>query len=121
MKEIFTVLDKDNIPVTLSSEVWYHKLMHPIFGHLEVKPYLEEIKETIKNPDFIYRSIKDIRVQLLYKKGLIKGKYAHCYILAVVKYVEEVEGKHGYVSTIMIPNNVKRKGGLLWKKSNDLF
>lgn len=113
---MFNILDKDGIPVTLTSETWYEKLLDETIGHPEVKNYLEQIKFTIQYPDFIYQSSRDERSKLLYKKGLTTGKYKDCYLLVVVKYVQESSGLHGYVSTVMLTNHIKKRGGLLWKR-----
>lgn len=113
---MFTTFDKDNRSVTLTGEVWFNKILNLMRGHPEVKEYIQEIQSTINSPDFIYQSSRDKRSKLFYKKGLTKGKYKDCYILVVVKYVEEEGGMHGYVSTIMLTDHVKKRGGLLWKR-----
>ncbi|OGW14774.1 MAG: hypothetical protein A3G93_09875 [Nitrospinae bacterium RIFCSPLOWO2_12_FULL_45_22] len=113
---MFTIFDKDKIPVTLTKEVWIGKLLDPVKGHPEVKDYLEEIKLTIQEPDFIFQSIRDERSKLLYKGGLTAGKYKDCFILVVVKYVKEADHLHGYISTVMLTGHVKKGGGLLWQR-----
>ena len=111
---MFTILDRNDIPVTLTRTTWFQKLLDPAKGHPEVKSYLSGIKETIQYPDFIYQSVRDPRSKLLYRAGLTSGKFARCYILAVVKYVQEPLGLHGYVSTVMLTDHLKKTGGLLW-------
>lgn len=113
---MFTILDKDGNPVSLTKEVWFNKLLDPIKGHPEVKNYLSEIKLTIQDPDFIYQSIRDERSKLFYKSGSTIDKYKNCYILVVIKYVKEPSGIHGYVSTVMLTNRLKKGEKLLWKK-----
>lgn len=113
---MFTTPDKDGIPVSLTKEVWLNKLLDPKRGHPEVRHYLSEIKSTISSPDFIFQSSRDKRSKLLYKGGLTTGKFKGCYILVVVKYIEERGRYHGYVSTVMLTNHVKKAGGLLWKR-----
>ena len=111
---MFTILDRDGIPVTLTRTTWFQKLLDPAKEHPEVKPYISGIKQTIQDPDFIYQSVRDSRSKLLYRAGLTSGKFAHCYILVVVKYVQEPAGLHGYVSTVMLTDHLKKAGGLLW-------
>lgn len=113
---MFTVPDKDGIPVSLTKEVWFNKLLDSKRGHPEVKDYLSEIKTTISSPDFVFQSLRDKRSKLLYKGGLTSGKFKDCCILVVVKYIKEHDYFHGYVSTVMLTNHVKKGGGLLWKK-----
>jgi len=56
---LFTVLDKDGVPVTMTQDTWYDKLLHPVIGHPEVEPYLEEIKRAIQEREFVYQSTKN--------------------------------------------------------------
>jgi len=114
---LFTVPDPECIPVSLSEAVWYGKILHPVLGHPEIKPYLAEVKLTIEEPDYIYPSNRDVRSKLFYRAGLTKGFYEHCYIVVVVKYVPEVNGKvRGYVSTAFLTSQIKAKGEPIWKK-----
>lgn len=113
---MFTVPDKDGIPVSFTKEVWFDKLLDPKRGHPEVKSYLSEIKSAISAPDFVFQSSRDKRTKLLYKGGLTSGKFKDCYIMVVVKYIEEHEHSHGYVSTVMLTTHIKKGGGLLWKR-----
>lgn len=115
---LFTVLDKDGVPITLTQDTWYDKLLHPVIGHPEVEPYLEEIKQTILEPEFVYQSIKDERTLLLYRSGLTRGKFAHCFVLVVVRYVEEDGEKHGYVSTVLLARSLKKGVEPIWTKEN---
>ena len=43
-------------------------------------------------------------------------KFKDCFILVVVKYVQESGIFHGYVSTVMLTKHLKKSGGILWKK-----
>ena len=113
---MFTVLDRDGISVTLTRTTWFEKLLDPSKGHPEVAPYLPQIQQTIQDPDFIYQSVRDPRSKLFYRSGLTSGKFSRCYILAVVKYVQEPERLHGYVSTVMLTDHIKKAGGLLWQR-----
>ena len=53
---LFTVLDKDGIPVTMTVDTWLDKLLHPVIGHREVADYLEEIQQTIQSPEAAFRT-----------------------------------------------------------------
>ncbi len=113
---LFKAKDFQNVPVFLSKETWFKKLLDPIFGHPEVKPYLPKIKLTIKNPDFVYQSQRDSRSKLLYKAKVGKGKFLDCYLVVVIKYVKELSGLTGYVSTVMFNRLLSKKGKLIWQK-----
>lgn len=116
---MFTVTDKDGYEVSLTKETWLNKLLHPSRGHPEIKDYLHGIQLTLQDPDFISQSVRDERSKLFYKAGVTSGKYRHCYILVVVKYVREPTGVRGYVSTAMLTDHIKKRGGLLWEKSTN--
>lgn len=107
--------DKDDIPVTMTVDTWLDKLQHPVIGHPEVADYLEEIQQTIRAPEVVFRSAKDERVLVFQRSGLTRGQFAHCYVTVVVKYVVEAEGIHGYVSTAMLTRDLYRGGQLVWK------
>ncbi len=84
-----------------------------------MKDYLSAIQLTVQDPDFIYQSVRDLRSKLFYRAGLTSGKYQDCYVLAVVKYVQEAVSVHGYVSTTMLTDHIKKRGGFLWQKSKN--
>lgn len=119
MKEnIFKVKDKDGISVILRKIVWEDKILSPSpKGHPEVKPYLNEIKKTIMNPELIFRSHQKENIKLFYRLEVGKGEYTKCHILVVVKYViEEKNQIIGYVLTSYLTRKIYSKGELLWKK-----
>jgi hypothetical protein len=66
----------------------------------------------------MYQSTKDERPLLLYRSGLTRGKFAHCFILVVVKYVEEEGEKHGYVSTVMLTRSLKKGMKPIWTRES---
>lgn len=84
-----------------------------------MKDYLSGIRLAVQDPDFVYQSVRDPRSKLFYRAGLTSGKYQDCYVLAVAKYVQEAGGLHGYVSTAMLTDHIKKRGGLLWQKSTN--
>ena len=112
---LFTVPDKDGIPVTMTVDTWLDKLLHPVIGHPEVAAYLEEIQRTIQAPEVVFRSARDERALVFQRSGLTRGKFAHCYVTVIVKYVMEAEGIHGYVSTVMLTRDLYRGGKLIWR------
>lgn len=113
---LFAVKDFKNVSVSLSSQTWFKKLLDPIFGHPEIKPYLSKIKLAIKNPDFVYQSQRDSRSKLFYKAKIGKGKFLDCYLVVVIKYVKEPSGLTGYVSTVMFNRLLPKKDQLIWQK-----
>ena len=113
---MFKIKDYSGTKVTLTKETWFKKLLDPVIGHLEVKPYLAEIGKTISAPDFVYQSKRDPRSKIFYKAGLTRGKFAKCLITVVVKYVREKGKVQGFVSTTLLTTNLPRKGKLLWER-----
>src|SRR3989344_6973803 len=111
---IFKVNDYQNIPVILSKNTWYKKLLDPIFGHPEIKPYLSQIKETVNQPDFVYQSIRDPRSKLFTTK-ISSGKFSSYFLVVVIKYVKDDEKTLGYISTIMINRKLPKFSIKLWE------
>lgn len=112
---IFKILDYSNNPVILSRNTWYKKLLDPIFGHPEVKPFLNQIKDTIKNPDFVYQSVRDSRSKLFFTR-IVDGIFYSYFLCVVVKYVKGQDKSVGYVSTVMINRKLPKTGKLLWER-----
>ncbi|OGG18918.1 hypothetical protein A3D78_05680 [Candidatus Gottesmanbacteria bacterium RIFCSPHIGHO2_02_FULL_39_14] len=112
---ILKVDDYQKIPVILSKNTWYKKLLDPIFGHPEVKPFLPEIKETIINPQYIFRSIRDPRSKLFIT--VIKTeKFASYFLVVVIKYVKDDDSTTGYISTVMINRKLPKYSTKLWER-----
>ena len=112
---IFKVLDYNQIPVILSKDTWYKKLLDPIFGHPEIKTYLVQIKFAIRNPDYVYASIFDYRSKLFIRK-ITNGKFASYFLVVVIKYVKEQNKTIGYVSTVMINRKLPKANQPLWER-----
>lgn len=112
---IFQVSDYRNIQVVLTKITWYKKILNPTFGHPEVKALLSRVKVTIKNPDFVYKSIRDPRSKLFFAK-INSGIFASYYLVVVVKYLQEEHITVGYISTIMINRKLPKASKLLWEK-----
>lgn len=112
---LFKVGDYENVPVILTKDTWYIKLLDPVFGHPEVKPYLKEIKNTIKYPNFVFQSIRDPRSKLLFLE-ITDEIYPSHFLVVVVKYVKKNDKITGYVSTVMINRKLPRESKLLWER-----
>ena len=65
---LFMVPDPECILVSLSEAVWYGKILHPVLGHPEIKPYLAEVKLTIEEPDYIYFFLLFLLIKLFFLK-----------------------------------------------------
>ena len=108
--------DFDSNKVILTNDTWGDKLMHPIFGHPEIKPYFNKIESVISDPDVVFESFRDPRSRLFYKFNLGRGKLLDCYMVVVVKYIQENFEEVGYVSTAMFNKLLPKKGNILWQK-----
>ena len=97
MTWIFEVEDKSGKKIHLSDERWKHLNQE----HPEVAPYLEEIKETIKNPVKITTYEFDENVKYYYK--YFKEREAAKYLLVIVKYLND----HGFIITAYFVRNIK--------------
>jgi len=97
MTWIFEVKDKSGRKVHLSDERWKHLNQE----HPEVAPYLEEIKETLKNPVKITEYELDENVRYYYK--YFKERESAKYLLVIVKYLND----HGFIITTYFVRNIK--------------
>ena len=115
MKAIFQVSDYNRIVVTLSRRVWEDKILSPDpGGHPEVAPYLGEIRKAIATPDIVFESTRRRDVRLLYRLSVGVGRYEGLHVVVVVKYMQELEGVRGYVSTAYLTRKLYSKGRILW-------
>ncbi len=98
MDWIFEVEDKSGRKIHLSKERWSHiNEEHP-----EVAPYLEEIKETLKNPVKITTYEFDENIKYYYK--YLKERESDAkYLLVIVKYLN----KHGFIITAYFVRHIK--------------
>ena len=95
MSRIFETKDKSGRNLYMSDERWSHiNREHP-----EVTHYLEEIKETLRNPMKItkYELDEDIRYYYNYFKEITK------YLLVIVKYLNN----HGFIITAYFVRHIK--------------
>lgn len=107
--------DKDGTQVILSKSTWNDKLLHPIFGHPEVKPFLAKIKMAIAEPEYVFQSIRDPRSRLLLSQ-ISYGLYASYYLCVVIKYVKDKDQTLGYISTVMINRKLPKTSKLIWER-----
>ena len=114
---IFETTDYHNQIVRLDQKVWKEKLMDPVFGHPEIKPYRSFIKHVIQYPDYVYQSSRANNSKLLYRR-IPKSDFTGYFLLVVVKYVAGAEKLVGYVSTVLITRKLPTEGKLLWEKAN---
>lgn len=94
---IFEVKDKSGRKIHLSDERWKHLNQE----HPEVAPYLEDIKETLKNPVKITEYEIDENVRYYYK--YFKERESAKYLLVIVKYLND----HGFIITAYFVRNIK--------------
>lgn len=98
MDTVFETEDKIGRSVHMSQERWRHiNKEHP-----EVAPYIEEIKEAIRNPNHVSAYGYDMNVRYYYRN--LKQKQAR-YILVIVKYLN----KHGFIITAYFAKRIKWK------------
>ena len=97
MTWIFEVEDKSGRKIHLSDERWKHLNQ----DHPEVAPYLEDIKETLKNPLKITTYEFDENVKYYHK--YFKEREEAKYLLVIVKYLNE----HGFIITAYFVRNIK--------------
>ena len=104
------VKDPLNNIITLTKECWTE---HILKEHPEMELFYNELRNTIKEPEYIFKS-KIFKQARLYFKGYLHPEYGHFYIMAVINYKEHK--KTGYVMTGFPVYNLKKGGELIWKK-----
>ncbi|MBM4166663.1 MAG: hypothetical protein FJ218_07090 [Ignavibacteria bacterium] len=92
--------------VEITQERWKHSCRQ----HPEIEPFIEQIKQTIQNPDVVKMSSSDKTVRLYYRyfTKIFGGKY----VLAVIK-----TNKRNFLLTTYITDYIKT-GVDLWKNKN---
>lgn len=84
---VFSTLDKDGNEVRLEESQWRG---HILQGHPEVEPYLEEIKEVIRNPQVVRLGNRDdYRLASLGAVGARPDRY----LRVALTYSEEISGR----------------------------
>ena len=99
-------LSRNNIPVRLTNERWYHITT----GHPEMAAYYDDILETIEKPEFLYLGSNE---EYLAVRNLdnVSAKF-------VVVIYKEVDKNDGFIITSFLTNKepyfAKKK--LIWKQ-----
>lgn len=96
--------------ITLTKKCW---TKHILKEHPETKPFYNELRDTIKKPEYIFKS-KISKNSRLYFKGYLHPEYGHFYIMVVVDYKKHK--KTGFIKTSFPVYNLVKGGELLWKK-----
>jgi len=112
---LFKVKDFDGIQVILSNNTWYNKLLNPIFGHPEVKSFFSKIKKTVKEPEYVFQSMRNPSSKLLFSR-ISYGLFTSYYLCVVIKYINIKDQTVGYVSTVMINRKLPKTSKLLWER-----
>ena len=98
MEFVFEIIDKTKRKIHLSKERWKH-ITSPISPHAYMTNHLEEIKQTLINPDEIVNSINsDVKVDY-YKYYKERKKY----LRAVVNYLNG----EGFMITAYFVRNIR--------------
>ncbi len=94
---VLELTDKSGRKIHLSKERWKH-ITSPSSPHSYMTDYLEEIKETLSNPDKIIRSVYEDNKVLYYKYYKSRRKF----LRVIVKYLNS----KGYVITSYFVENI---------------
>ena len=97
MTRIFEIEDKSGRKIHLLNERWKHINQE----HPEVAPYLEELKEILKNPVKITAYEFDENIKYYYK--YFKERESAKYLLVIVKYLNY----HGFIITAYFAGHTK--------------
>lgn len=98
-------ISKNNIPIRLTNERWYHITT----GHPEIADYYYEILETIENPEIIYEGTNNAQIAVSsFLKTINK--------FVVVVYKENIDD--GFIITAYFSNKQQefQKKKILWKQ-----
>ncbi len=107
---MFQVNDPLHNVITLTKKCWTN---HIFKEHPEMKSLLMELRDTLKDPEFIFKS-KISSNSRLYFKGYLHPEYGYFYVMAAVDYNKHK--KTGFIKTSFPVYNLKKGGELIWKK-----
>jgi len=99
MDYIFEIVDKTKRKIHLTKKQWSH-ITSPSSPHTYMTNYLENIRQTLINPDKIIRSIYDYSKINYYKYYKNNKKY----LRVIVKYLNG----EGFVITSYFVKNIKK-------------
>ena len=98
MDWIFEIQDKSGRKIYLSKDRWTHINQE----HPEIAPYLEDLKETLRNPTTVTTYSFDENVKHYYQ--YIKDRKSDAkHLLVIVKYLNE----HGFIITAYFVRHMK--------------
>ncbi len=95
MENTFEIIDKTGRKIRLTQKQWTHMTKK----HPYIEKYLEEIKQTLKNPDKILKN-EDKGYYYKYYKYL---KKPNRFILVIVKYLNN----EGFIITTYLESKIK--------------
>lgn len=84
---VFSTLDRDGNEVRLTETQWRH---HILLRHSEVEPYLEEIKDVLRDPRLV--DIAEDRTYTYSRLGAVNVRQRQ-FLVVVVAYSDEVTGR----------------------------
>jgi hypothetical protein len=113
---LFEEIDPFGVPVRLYLRRWLEHIIPPT-RHPEMEPYLELVRQTIANPDFVYRSAIARNTSIFYLLNLKRGRYQNLYVATVVRYTMEQGRKVGTIRTAYFTRTPSGGDELLWIKS----
>lgn len=117
---VFDIKDYEGTSVVLNWVTWKSKAGNNGEGiHPEIRDYLEEVRKTIEAPDLVFKSTRDERSRVFYGFNIGRGDFVGKHLAVVIKYIDEISGRRGYVSTIYISRTVYSKGEQLWPKKTN--
>lgn len=99
-------ISKNNVPIRLNEERWYHITT----GHPEMADYYYDILETIENPLVIYKGNYEEQIAVS-DKVVSTGKF-------IVVVYKELNSSDGFVITAFYSDKLQKfdKKEILWKK-----
>lgn len=98
------VKSKNNIPVRLTEERWFHI----IENHDDLAGYYDEVLQTVEEPDYIIKGYGDALIAL---REVEKGKF-----LAVIYKEFRTDG---FIITAYLTRKIKfKKEAILWQKES---
>ena len=75
---LFEEIDPFGTPVRLYLRRWLEHII-PLTRHPEMEPYVELVKQTITNPDLVYRSAKARNTNIFYRLNLARGSLSNIF------------------------------------------
>lgn len=106
---LFTIPDKDGLPITLTRERWED---HILIGHPAMAKHLEAIKLAVSDPDYILQSDKRADTKLFYRLGVTEGRHSNLYMVVVIRHTVS----EGFVRTAYLALKPIAGGEVVWMR-----